>query len=114
MKRVVITGTGIVSCIGNDAATVTTALRESKSGIRAMPQFTELGMRSQVAGVPQIDLEALIGGREFVNQPDIMQGGGDKGEFFVELLPRLAHREAAKNIDAQAVVAKMAGLFADH
>ena len=60
MKRVVITGTGIVSCIGNDAATVTTALREGKSGIRAMPQFTELGMRSQVAGVPQIDLEALI------------------------------------------------------
>ena len=60
MKRVVITGTGIVSCIGNDNATVTASLRESRSGIRAMPKFTELGMRSQVAGVPQIDLEALI------------------------------------------------------
>ena len=59
-RRVVITGTGIVSCIGNDNATVTQALRESRSGIRAMPQFTELGMRSQVAGVPQINLEERI------------------------------------------------------
>jgi len=60
MRRVVITGAGIVSCIGNDEATVTASLRESRSGIRAMPKFTELGLRSQVAGVPQIDLEALI------------------------------------------------------
>ncbi len=59
-RRVVITGTGIVSCIGNDNATVTQALREGRSGIRAMPQFTELGMRSQVAGVPQINLEERI------------------------------------------------------
>ena len=41
MKRVVITGTGIVSCIGNDAATVTQSLREGKSGIVAMPEFAE-------------------------------------------------------------------------
>src|SRR5690606_36709929 len=60
MKRVVITGTGIVSCIGNDAVTVTRSLREGQSGIRAMPQFAELGLRSQVAGVPEIDLEARI------------------------------------------------------
>ena len=60
MKRVVITGTGIVSCIGNDNASVTASLRESRSGIRAMPSFAEMGLRSQVAGVPDIDLEALI------------------------------------------------------
>jgi 3-oxoacyl-[acyl-carrier-protein] synthase I len=59
-KRVVITGAGIVSCIGNDQKAVTESLRESKSGIRAMPEFAELGLRSQVAGVPQIDLDALI------------------------------------------------------
>ncbi|WCM93970.1 beta-ketoacyl-ACP synthase I [Acidovorax sp. NCPPB 2350] len=59
-KRVVITGAGIVSCIGNDLATVEAALRESRPGIRAMPRFAELGMRSQVAGVPEIDLEARI------------------------------------------------------
>jgi 3-oxoacyl-[acyl-carrier-protein] synthase-1 len=60
MKRVVITGTGIVSCIGNDADTVTRSLRESRCGIKAMPKFAELGLRSQVAGVPEIDLEARI------------------------------------------------------
>ena len=59
-KRVVITGTGIVSCIGNDRATVVQSLRESRSGIRAMPAFTELGLRSQVAGIPQIKLEERI------------------------------------------------------
>ena len=59
-KRVVITGAGIVSCIGNDQQAVTTSLREGKSGIRAMPEFKELGLRSQVAGIPQIDLDALI------------------------------------------------------
>ncbi|GAB2526263.1 beta-ketoacyl-ACP synthase I [Simplicispira piscis] len=59
-KRVVITGTGIVSCIGNDNAAVEASLRESRSGIRAMPAFVELGLRSQVAGIPNINLEELI------------------------------------------------------
>ena len=59
-QRVVITGTGIVSCIGNDSASVTAALRAGRSGIRAMPEFAEMGLRSQVAGVPQIDLDAHI------------------------------------------------------
>ncbi len=59
-KRVVITGAGIVSCIGNDQQAVVQSLREGQSGIRAMPEFKELGLRSQVAGIPQIDLDALI------------------------------------------------------
>jgi 3-oxoacyl-[acyl-carrier-protein] synthase I len=60
MRRVVITGTGIVSCIGNDAASVTAALRASRPGIVAMPEFAEIGLRSQVAGKPEIDLDARI------------------------------------------------------
>jgi len=59
-RRVVITGAGIVSCIGNDLASVSSALRTSTSGIRAAPQFAEHGLRSQVAGVPVIDLETRI------------------------------------------------------
>ena len=59
-KRVVITGAGIVSCIGNDMATVEASLRVGTSGIKAVEKFTELGLRSQVAGVPEIDLEARI------------------------------------------------------
>ncbi|MDI3263130.1 MAG: beta-ketoacyl synthase N-terminal-like domain-containing protein [Fulvimonas sp.] len=60
MRRVVVTGLGIVSCLGNDAPTVTRSLRELRPGIRAMPAFAEMGLRSQVAGVPQIDLDAAI------------------------------------------------------
>jgi 3-oxoacyl-[acyl-carrier-protein] synthase-1 len=60
MRRVVVTGMGIVSCLGNDLDTVAGALRDGRSGIRAMPEYAELGLRSHVAGVPNIDLEAVI------------------------------------------------------
>ena len=60
MKRVVITGLGLVSCLGNDRGSVTASLRESRSGIRAMPEYAELGFRSQVAGQPEADFEARI------------------------------------------------------
>lgn len=59
-RRVVVTGAGIVSCIGNDLVTVETSLREGRSGIQAMPAFAEMGLRSQVAGIPQIDLDERI------------------------------------------------------
>jgi 3-oxoacyl-[acyl-carrier-protein] synthase-1 len=60
MRRAVITGLGIVSCIGNSEADVTQSLREGRSGIRHQPAYKELGLRSNVAGVPQIDLDALV------------------------------------------------------
>jgi 3-oxoacyl-[acyl-carrier-protein] synthase-1 len=60
VRRVVITGIGIVSCLGNDKASVTDALRHGRSGIRFRPEYAERGLRSQVAGVVDIDLEALI------------------------------------------------------
>ena len=59
-RRVVVTGAGIVSCIGNDLDTVEASLREGRSGIQAMPVFAEMGLRSQVAGQPQINLDARI------------------------------------------------------
>ncbi|MDO5654021.1 MAG: beta-ketoacyl-ACP synthase I [Brachymonas sp.] len=59
-RRVVVTGAGIVSCIGNDLDSVETSLREGRSGIRAMPSFAEMGLRSQIAGIPEIDLEAQL------------------------------------------------------
>lgn len=60
MRRVVVTGMGIVSCLGNAASTVSSALRDGVSGIRAMPDYAARGLRSQVAGVPQINLDAAI------------------------------------------------------
>jgi 3-oxoacyl-[acyl-carrier-protein] synthase-1 len=60
MRRVVITGLGIVSSLGNDKQSVTESLRLMRSGIRANPVYAEMGFRSQVSGRPDIDLEALI------------------------------------------------------
>ena len=60
MRRVVITGIGIVSSIGTDADSVTQSLREAKSGIVAAPDYKELGFRSQVKGAVDIDLTAHI------------------------------------------------------
>ena len=60
MRRVVITGYGIVSCLGNDKATVIDSLREGKSGIRFKEEYREMGMRSHVAGSIDIDLDEFI------------------------------------------------------
>jgi len=60
MRRVVVTGLGIVSSIGNTAADVTRALRESTSGITKSEKFAELGFKSQVWGMPQVDIDALV------------------------------------------------------
>ena len=57
MRRVVITGAGIVSCIGHDLATVTTALKEGQSGITFNESYAEHGFKSQVSG--SIDNAAL-------------------------------------------------------
>lgn len=60
MRRVVITGLGIVSPIGNNADVVTDSLRAGKSGIVFAPEYAEHGFRSQVHGMPQIVLEDHI------------------------------------------------------
>lgn len=60
MRRVVITGIGIVCSIGNDAAAVTRSLRDGRSGIVAAPDYAELGFRSQVKGAVDIDLSEHI------------------------------------------------------
>lgn len=59
-RRVVVTGLGIVSCIGNDQDTVLAALRAGKSGISFAPEYAEMGFRSQVYGKPNVDLQASI------------------------------------------------------
>ena len=60
MRRVVVTGMGIVSCLGNSKDSVGASLREGRSGIRYVPEYEERGMRSRVAGRPQVDFAALI------------------------------------------------------
>ncbi|ALD96089.1 MULTISPECIES: beta-ketoacyl-ACP synthase I [Pseudomonas] len=60
MRRVVITGLGIVSCLGNDKDTVTANLRANRPGIRFNPEYAEMGLRSQVSGSIDLNLEELI------------------------------------------------------
>jgi 3-oxoacyl-[acyl-carrier-protein] synthase-1 len=61
MRRVVVTGMGIVSSIGNDTQAVTASLREAKSGIVRADAYAELGFRCQVHGIPKdLDIAALI------------------------------------------------------
>ena len=60
MRRVAITGIGIVSCIGNSTAEVSDSLKNSKSGITRADKYVELGFRSQIYGMPTLDIEASI------------------------------------------------------
>jgi 3-oxoacyl-[acyl-carrier-protein] synthase-1 len=60
MKRVVITGLGITSCLGLDMATVTESLRLGRSGIRFKQEYADMGFRSHVAGSVDIDFKEFI------------------------------------------------------
>ena len=60
MKRVVVTGLGITSCLGLDAQTVTESLRHGRSGIRFKQDYADMGFRSHVAGTIDIDFKEYI------------------------------------------------------
>jgi 3-oxoacyl-[acyl-carrier-protein] synthase-1 len=60
MRRVVVTGMGIVSSIGNSTQEVTASLREARSGISRAEDYAELGFRCQVHGAPDINVEELV------------------------------------------------------
>src|SRR5215468_8908703 len=60
MRRVAVTGMGVVSCIGSSVNAVLAALREGRSGITRNPVQAEMGFRSQVAGDPALDPEGLV------------------------------------------------------
>lgn len=60
MRRVVVTGIGIVSCLGTDKQAVLNSLREGRSGISFQPEYKEMGLRSHVAGSVDIDFSAVI------------------------------------------------------
>ncbi len=60
LPRVVVTGMGIVSCLGNDCDSVKQALQQGSSGIHFIKEYQDIGMRSHVAGVPDLDLASRI------------------------------------------------------
>jgi 3-oxoacyl-[acyl-carrier-protein] synthase I len=65
MRRVVVTGLGIVSSIGNNANEVEASLREGRSGITSAPEYAERGFRSQVYGRPTLDASTMIDKRVY-------------------------------------------------
>ena len=60
MRRVVVTGMGIVASIGSSTQEVLASLREAKSGISRAERYAELGFRSQVHGAPSLDADAIV------------------------------------------------------
>ncbi len=60
MRRVVVTGMGIVSCLGTDKETVLDSLKEGRSGIKFQEEYKEMGFRSHVAGSVDLDYTDLI------------------------------------------------------
>ncbi len=60
MRRVVVTGMGIVSCLGNDKASVLNALQAGNSGITFQEDYAEMGLRSHIAGKVDIDVKEHI------------------------------------------------------
>jgi 3-oxoacyl-[acyl-carrier-protein] synthase-1 len=60
LRRVVVTGMGIVSCIGNSVSEVLDSLKAGRSGISFAPEYAEKGFRSQVFGMPKINLSEMI------------------------------------------------------
>ena len=65
MRRVVVTGLGIVSCIGNDADTVAKNLKAGNCGIKKDEKMAELGFRSQISGRPDCDYKEIISKRSY-------------------------------------------------
>lgn len=84
-ERVVITGLGIVSCLGNDAAAVRDALFTGQSGITRYQDHIDAGMRSQVAGAPQIDLS------EHIDRKQWRFMGDAAGYAYLSLQQAIAH-----------------------
>ena len=60
MRRVVVTGMGIVSSIGNNTQEVLASLREAKSGIGRAEDYARIGVRCQVHGAPHINVEEMV------------------------------------------------------
>ena len=72
MRRVVVTGLGAVSCIGNNQDEITESLKNGRSGIKFNESFAEMGLRSQISGGTDIDTAEHIDKRAGVNIIDML------------------------------------------
>lgn len=84
MRRVVITGLGIVSCIGNDRNAVLDSLKQGRSGISEQPDYIEMGFRSQIAGRVDIDF------KEYIDRKQLRFMGDAAGYAYVAMQQAIA------------------------
>jgi len=99
MRRVVVTGMGIVSCLGLDKESVTESLRTEKSGISYRPDYEEMGMRSHVAGAVDIDFS------EYIDRKNLRFMGAAAAYGYISmarLSPMLAWKKTRSLISAPA------------
>jgi 3-oxoacyl-[acyl-carrier-protein] synthase-1 len=85
MKRVVITGYGIVSCLGNNRNEVLQSLQQGRSGIRFQQAYKDIGMRSQVAGSVEINLD------DFIDRKDKRFMGNAAAFAYISLQQAIEH-----------------------
>lgn len=85
MKRAVITGMGLVSCIGNTVEEVSASLREGRSGIAAQPKFAEMGFRSHVGGTPAINVA------DHIDRKDLRFMGDAAAYTYIAMDRAIAH-----------------------
>lgn len=91
MKRVVVTGLGIVSCLGNDKQTVLEALKRGTSGIKFKQEYHDYGFRSQVAGSVEIDLS------EHIDRKALRFMGDAAGYAYISMAQAIADAGLSEN-----------------
>src|ERR1700682_4548124 len=105
MRRVVVTGMGIVSSIGNNTQEVLASLREAKSGIVRADKYAELGFRCQVHGAPTLDPEGAVDRRAL----RFLGGGAAWNHVAMEQAIRDARLEGADVSDGRTVIIRGSG-----
>ena len=87
MRRVVVTGMGIASCLGNDLDTVAQHLRTMRSGIRRNETYAEVGMRSHICGRPELDLS------DHIDRKTLRFMGEAAGYAYYSMAAAIAHAQ---------------------
>jgi hypothetical protein len=88
LKRVVVTGMGIVSCLGNTVDDVANSLKQAQSGITFSEEFAELGIKSQVRGIPALSDDEM---KELIPKADLRFMGTNAKYAYIAMSNAVAH-----------------------
>lgn len=103
MRRVVVTGMGIASCLGNDLDTVAQHLRAMRSGIKHNESYVDAGMRSHISGRPELDLS------EHIDRKTLRFMGDAAGYAYYSMAAAIAHAQLTPEQVSDPMVGLIAG-----